>query len=110
VQTTGLRATQLERALKRDGDDPWSSLLAAFLHERHGEVGDMQNQLAVAAQLSASPMTKSLLAKSLRAVGKMLEAERLHATLRREMVQIHLRSACQHPLFGPELAYAFVLQ
>ena len=37
------------------------------------------------------------------------EAERLQETLRRELVQIHLRRTCQHPMFGPELAYAFVL-
>ena len=110
VQTTGVRAEKLEQALSRDGDSPWAFLLAAFAHERNGEVGDMQTQLARASRLSDSPMTKALLAKSLRAVGKMLEAERLHETMRRELVQLHLRRTCQHPLFGPELAYAFVLR
>lgn len=110
VQTTGVRAEKIETALRRDGDSPWSSLLAAFAHERRGEVGDMQTQLARAARLSDSPMTKALLAKSLRAVGKMREAERLHETMRRELVQLHLRKTCQHPLFGPELAYSFVLK
>ena len=110
VQTTGIRARKLEQELGRDGDSPWASLLAAFAHERLGEVGDMQSQLANAARLSGSAMTKALLAKSLRAVGKEVEARRLRETLRRELVQIHLRRACQHPLFGPELAYAFVLQ
>jgi hypothetical protein len=110
VQTTGVRAEKIETALSRDGDSPWSAMLAAFAHERHGEVGDMQTQLARASRLSDSPMTKALLAKSLRAVGKMLEAERLHETMRRELVQLHLRRTCQHPLFGPELAYAFVLK
>ena len=110
VQTTGIRARKLEQELGRDGDSPWSSLLAAFAHERLGEVGDMQSQLAAAARLSGSAMTKALLAKSLRAVGKDLDARRLRETLRRELVQIHLRRSCQHPLFGPELAYAFVLQ
>ena len=109
VQTTGTRPVKLEQMLARDGDSAWSSLLRAYYHERHGEVGDMQNQLAIAARLSDSPMTKALLAQSLRAVGKMQEAERLQETLRRELVQIHLRRTCQHPMFGPELAYAFVL-
>ena len=110
VQTTGVRARKLEQELGRDGDSPWASLLAAFAHERLGEVGDMQSQLATAARLSGSAMTKALLAKSLRAVGKELEARQLREALRRELVQIHLRRSCQHPLFGPELAYAFVLQ
>jgi hypothetical protein len=110
VQTTGVRAEVIEKALSGDGDSPWASLLAAFAHERNGEVGDMQTQLGRASRLSDSPMTKALLAKSLRAVGKMREAERLHETMRRELVQLHLRRTCQHPLFGPELAYAFVLR
>lgn len=110
IQSTGQRATKVETALGQQGDSPWSALLQAFAHERRGEVGDMQTQLARAARLSDSPMTKALLAKSLRAVGKTLEAERLHQTLRRELVQIDLRRRCQHPLFGPDLAYAFVLK
>ena len=34
----------------------------------------------------------------------------LQETLKREMLTMHLRQPCQHPLFGPELAYAFVLR
>jgi hypothetical protein len=55
-------------------------------------------------------MTKALLARSLRAVGKLQEADLLHDTLRAEMRTLHLRKACQHPVFGPELAYAFTLR
>ena len=110
VQTTGVRAEKVERALSRDGDSPWSALLAAFAHERSGEVGDMQTTLARAARLSDSPMTKALLAKSLRAVGKMRDAERLHETMRRELLQLRLRQTCQHPVFGPELAYAYTVK
>ncbi|MFN3240365.1 MAG: hypothetical protein ACE37K_02505 [Planctomycetota bacterium] len=110
VLTTGVRAEGLEDALARDGDSAWSSLLAAYAHEREGEVGAMQNALARAALLSASPLTKALLARSLRAVGKAVEADRLHDTLKREMLTMHLRQPCQHPLFGPELAYAYLLR
>ena len=70
----------------------------------------MQNQLARAARLSSSPMTKALLAHSLRAIGKMREAALLQDTLRAEMLRVHLRQVCQHPVFGPELAYAFTLR
>lgn len=110
VKATGQRATATERALDKGGDNAWSALLAAYAHERRGEVGDMQNELSRAARLSDSPMTKALLAKSLRAVGKLPDAERLHQTLRRELRTLHLRRTCQHPLFGPELAYAFTLR
>jgi len=110
VQTTGKRATAIERALARDGDNAWSSMLAAFAHEQRGEVGEMQNDLARASRLSSSPMTKALLAHSLRKVGKMKEAALLQDTLRTEMVRLHLRQTCQHPLFGPELAYAYSLR
>ncbi len=108
LQTTGVRPVLIERALGRD--NAWAALLAAFAHERLGEVGDMQNELARASRLSSSPMTKALLARSLRAVGKLQEADLLHDTLRAEMRTLHLRKACQHPVFGPELAYAFTLR
>ena len=110
VHTTGARAEALETALARDGDSAWASRLAAYAHEREGEVGAMQNELARAARLSSSPLTKALLARSLRAVGKAPEADRLRDTLRSEMLRMHLRQPCQHPLFGPELAFAFVLR
>ena len=70
----------------------------------------MQAALARAARLSDSPMTKALLARSLRAVGKNQEADLLRDTLRREMLALHLRRPCEHPLFGPELAFAFLLR
>lgn len=110
VKTTGARAAAIERALGRDGDNAWAAMLAAFAHEQRGEVGDMQNELARASRLSSSPMTKALVAHSLRKVGKMQEAALLQGTLRAEMAQLHLRQTCQHPLFGPELAYAYMLR
>ena len=110
VETTGRRLPSVERRLSHDGDSAFAYLLRAYAHERRGEIGDMQNALARAARLSDSPLTKALLAKSLRAVGKLEPAERLHATLRRELRSVHLRQRCRHPLFGPELAYAYVLR
>jgi tetratricopeptide (TPR) repeat protein len=110
IARTGRRARGLEGALSRDADSAWGVLLTAFAHEREGEVGAMQTSLARAARLSSSPMTKALLAKSLRAVGKTVEADRLRDTLRREMMTLNLRARCLHPIFGPELAYAFTLR
>ncbi|HEU4419074.1 MAG TPA: hypothetical protein VFT55_09060 [Planctomycetota bacterium] len=101
------RATATEARLGRGGDSVWSALLAAFAHEVRGEVADMQTALARAARLSASPMTKTLLARGLRAVGKLEEAERLQQALRTEMQAIFLRRRSEHPLLGPELAFAF---
>jgi len=110
VQRTGRRARALEETLARDGDSAWSALLRGYAHEREGEVGAMQRELARAALLSSSPLTKALLARSLREVGKLTEADLLNAALRREMLAIDLRAACEHPIFGPELAYAYSLQ
>lgn len=110
VRATGRRAVRLEESLGRDGDSPWSALLAAYAHEREGEVGAMQQALARAALLSSSPLTKALLARSLRAVGKAREADLLQRTLAREMQTLNLRGRCQHPLFGPELAFAVGLR
>ena len=110
VQRTGRRARALEETLARDGDSAWGALLRGYAHERAGEVGAMQQQLARAALLSSSPLTKALLARSLREVGKQTEADLLNTALRREMLAIDLRAACEHPIFGPELAYAYSLQ
>jgi tetratricopeptide (TPR) repeat protein len=101
------RATAIEASLGRGGDSVWSALLAAWAHEVRGEVADMQTELARAARLSASPMTKTLLARGLRAAGKREEADRLQQTLRTEMQAIFLRRRSEHPLLGPELAFAF---
>lgn len=102
------RLPQLERTLARGGESAWSLLLAAFAHEVRGEIRDMQDALAHAARLDDSPMTKALLAKGMRAAGKVQEADALQAALRREMLTIHLRRAPQHPVLGPELAFAYV--
>jgi len=101
------RNTAVEARLGHGGDSVWSALLAAFAHEVRGEVADMQTELARAARLSASPMTKTLLARGLRATGKREEAERLQQALRTEMQAIYLRRRSEHPLLGPELAFAF---
>jgi predicted Zn-dependent protease len=100
-------ATATEARLSHGGDSVWSALLAAFAHEVRGEVADMQTELSRAARLSASPMTKTLLARGLRAAGKREEADRLQQTLRTEMQAIYLRRRSEHPLLGPELAFAF---
>lgn len=107
IARTRTRVETVEARLSRGGDSAWSALLAAFAHELRGEALDMQTELARAARLSDSPLTKALLARSLRAVGRTAEAEALQTALRRELTTIHLRRPLQHPLLGPELAFAF---
>ncbi|HEX6813536.1 MAG TPA: hypothetical protein VF384_18090 [Planctomycetota bacterium] len=104
------RIAAVEARLGRGGESVWSSLLAAFAHEMRGELADMQLEMARAARLSATPMTKALLARSLRATGKVAEAEQLQQTLRSEMRAIWLRRRSEHPLLGPELAFAFLAE
>jgi len=110
VLRTGEPATAAMAALGRGGDNAFSALLAAFAHERRGEIADMQTALATAARLSSSPLTKALLAHGLRAAGRSAEAGNLTAALRREMTTLQLRRPPRHPLLAPELAYAFTLQ
>ncbi|HEX5051445.1 MAG TPA: hypothetical protein VFZ65_06705, partial [Planctomycetota bacterium] len=100
-------SASLKAQLAREGDSIWTALLDAFAHELRGEVADMQTSLVRASGLSSSPMTKALLARSLRATGKVAEADALRAALRRELTTIDLRAAPQHPLLGPELAFAW---
>ena len=102
------RALAAEETLRRGGDSPWSSLLAAYAHELRGEVADMQAALARAAALASSPMTKALLARGLHTAGRTTEASQLLATLRAEMNTKSLRAPCRHAILGPELAFAFL--
>ena len=110
VQRTGEPATAAMAALGKGGDNAFAALLAAYGHERRGEIADMQTALAAAARLSSSPLTKALLAHGLRAAGRSAEADNLTAALRREMTTLQLRRPPRHPLLAPELAYAFTLQ
>lgn len=110
IAATGERVETLEGQLSRGGDSVWALRLQAFAHERRGELADLHAALARAARLSDSPLTKALLAKSLRAMGKIDQAIALRTALRSEMSSIHLRRRPQHPLLGPELAFAFLLE
>lgn len=110
VARTGTVPQGLEERLAHGGDSVFAALVQAYAHERHGEVADMQTQLARAARLSSSPLTKALLARGLAAAGRSDEAATLRTTLHAEMRQLHLRRPCQHPLSAPELAYAFLLR
>ncbi|MEO6595673.1 MAG: hypothetical protein ABIP94_13045 [Planctomycetota bacterium] len=101
------QAPDLQARLARDGESVWAVLLKAFAHEMSGEVADMNTALLRASGLSSSPMTKALLARSLRAMGNVTEADALRTALRREMTAIDLRAKPQHPLLGPELAFAW---
>ncbi len=107
VAETNQRAEAVERQLSRGGDSVFSLLLQALCHERRGELGDQYTALARAARMNDSPLTKMLLARSLASMGRQPESEQLLAALRAEMLRIHLRQRAQHPLLGPELAYAF---
>jgi tetratricopeptide (TPR) repeat protein len=100
------RASALEVQLARGGDSVFEALLAAYAHELRGELADQQAALARAARLSDTPMTKALLARCLHGAGRTDEAAALQAALGRELRQIALRRRCQHPLCGPELAFA----
>ncbi|MCR9247870.1 MAG: hypothetical protein NXI31_22810 [bacterium] len=109
VTSTGQRALEIEGRLARGGDNAFALRLAAYAHEQRGEIADMHAALARAARLSDSPLTKALLSRSLGAMGRQPEAVALTTALRRELTAIHLRRRPTHPLLGPELAYAFLL-
>ena len=110
IASRGGRRADVETALARGGDNVFAALLAAFAHERAGELADNQTWLSRAARLGENPMTKALLARSLRNVGRSEEATQLRTALRHEMRTLRLRTRLQHPLLGPELAFAFLLE
>jgi len=103
------RDITLEDRLGRGGESVFALRLQAFGHEVRGELADMHAALARAARLSDSPLTKSLLARSLRIMGRVEEARSLRDALRRELTTINLRRRPNHPLLGPEIAFAYLL-
>lgn len=110
IAATQQRQERLEGQLGRGGESIWSLRLQAFAHEQRGELADLHATLARAARLSDSPLTKALLARSLQQMGKVAEAAALRTALRGELDTIHLRRRPMHPLLGPELAYAYLLE
>lgn len=97
----------LQQRLDRGGDSAFGALLAAFAHEVRGEVQETHAALAKVVRLTDTPMTKALLAICLRKTGDRDHAERLLATLRGELLTVRLRRTPQHPILGPELAFAY---
>lgn len=110
IRTDKQRLPRLEAQLGRGGDSPWSLRLQAFAHELRGELGDRHAALSRAALLSDTPLTKALLAQSLAHTGRIGEGRLLRETLRAELLAIDLRGRQQHPLLGPELAFAYRLE
>ncbi|MGE3171247.1 MAG: tetratricopeptide repeat protein [Planctomycetota bacterium] len=102
------RRPSVEDGLLRRGRTFWGESLAAFGHHRRGELAAEQQALGRAAQQSSNPLLKAALVANLRALGRTAEAEQLRATLREEMTRIDLRRRSQHPLLGPELAFAWL--
>lgn len=110
IRTEKQRLPRLEAQLGRGGDSPFGLRLAAFAHELRGELGDRHLALSRAARLADTPLTKALLAQSLAATGSIREGRLLRDTLRAEMLAVDLRGRQQHPLLGPELAFAYRLE
>jgi hypothetical protein len=109
IRAAKQRLPRLEAQLGRGGDSPFGLRLAAFAHELRGELADRHLALARAARLADTTLTKALLAQSLAATGSLNEGRLLRDTLRAEMLAVDLRGRQQHPLLGPELAFAFRL-
>lgn len=102
------RATAAEDGLRRKSRGFWADTLAAFGCMQQGQLAAENQALGAAAAQSSSPLLTAALAHNLRAQGRDEEAARLLAALRRELTRIHLRRKLQHPLLGPELAYAWL--
>lgn len=111
VALSGHRAEAIEAALAKSGGvDVWSCVLRAVGHRATGELLDEYSALVQASKLSDSPLIKAALVRSLRATGRIAEAVALRQAMRREMLAVHLRQPMQHPLLGPELALAFLVE
>lgn len=102
------RAQEAEDGLRRKSRGFWADALAAYGCRQQGQLAAENQALGAAAAQSSSPLVTAALAQNLRAQGRDEDADRLLAALRRELSRIHLRRKLQHPLLGPELAYAWL--
>lgn len=104
------RAPAAEDGLRRKSRGFWADALLAFGCKQQGQLAAENQALGAAAAQSSSPLLTAALAQNLRAQGRDEDAANLLAALRRELTRIHLRRKLQHPLLGPELAYAWLAQ
>ncbi len=102
------RARSAEDNLRRRSAGYLADTLLAFGCLQEGQLGAENQALGAAAAQSSSPLVTAALVRNLRAQGREEDAARLLATMRRELTKIHLRRKLQHPLLGPELAYAWL--
>lgn len=107
---TNTRADAAEAGLRRKNKGFWADALTAFGCRQLGQLAAENQALGSAAAQSSSPLLAAALAQNLRAQGREEEASKLLAALRRDLKNIHLRRKIQHPLLGPELAFAWLAQ
>ncbi len=102
------RVPTAEDGLRRKSRGFWADALAAYGCKQQGQLAAEHQALGAAAAQSSSPLLTAALAENLRAQGRNEDAVNLLAALRRELSRIHLRRKLQHPLLGPELAFAWI--
>jgi tetratricopeptide (TPR) repeat protein len=107
---TKTRAEAAEVGLRRKNKAFWADALTAYGCRQLGQLAAENQALGSAAAQSSSPLLTAALAENLRAQGREEEASNLLAALRRDLKNIHLRRKIQHPLLGPELAFAWLAQ
>lgn len=102
------RVPATEDHLRRRGAAFWADSLRAFGCRQRGELGAENQALGAAATQSSSPLVKAALVQNLRAQGRPEDAATLHRAMQREFSVLHLRRKLEHPLLGPEFAYAYL--
>lgn len=102
------RVPSTEDHLRRRGAAFWAESLRAFGCRQRGELGAENQALGSAATQSSSPLVKAALVQNLRAQGRPEDAAALHRAMQREFSVLHLRHKLEHPLLGPEFAYAYL--
>jgi hypothetical protein len=108
IHAAGRPIPELAEGLRNRGVGVWGDLLDAYGCHVQGKLAGERAALAQAAKSSSSPLVKAALQRNLRHAGNTAEADALRAALQREMKALDLRSKSQHPLLGPELAFAWL--
>jgi hypothetical protein len=108
IRATTRSLPELSENMRNRGVGVWGDLLDAYGSEVQGKLAAERSALAQAAKASSSPLVKAALQRNLRRSGNTLEADALRTAMQREMKVIDLRRRSQHPLLGPELAFAWI--
>ncbi|MHC5064592.1 MAG: hypothetical protein ACYTG5_11540 [Planctomycetota bacterium] len=108
IQALGELPSTAISTLEGEEQFVWSTLLKAALHRRQGELVEEATDLATAIRITDSALVRASLARTMDAMGRDEDANRLRSDLGQRLMVIDLRRPLNHPLLSPARALAYI--